>query len=210
MLDLIDRRLGATPRFINLGGGLFGKMEETLKEQFDTYIPSYQEYAKAVAVDFAERYQDIDKPKLVIEPGSALVGDVMKFVTRVISIKEVRGKNIATVLGSVYNINPTFHDKNPPIRIYHIGENTPKWFDNLDFGGYTCIESDYLYHGYMGNIAVGDYVVFSNVGSYSIVLKPPFILPNFAIVDYNDETGNINIVKDAETFDNIFSTFKFL
>jgi len=209
MFRLLDARLGFVPPYIDLGGGLFGKMPDMLKEQFDSYIPDYKEYAEVIAGSFAKRFSGAEKPVLFIEPGSALVGDVMKFVTKVVSLKTVRGKNIATLLGSIYNINPTLNKKNPPICVYHSGDHEPQWFDDLDFGGYTCIESDYLYRGYSGKIAVGDYVVFGNVGSYSVVLKPPFILPNFPIVDYNDETGQIVPVKDAETFDDLFHTYRF-
>jgi len=209
MLEIVDRHLKVIPRFINLGGGLFGKMDEQLKKQFNTYIPSYQDYAKTVAESFAVRFQEVTAPKLILEPGSALVGDAMKFVTKVVSIKNIRGKNIATLQGSVYNINPTLHGKNPPIKIYHTNEHPKIMCRDLDFGGYTCIESDYLYRGYNGYIAVGDYVVFGNVGSYSIVLKPPFILPNFPIIDFNEETVELKIIKEAETFEDLFHTFIF-
>jgi len=206
---LIDSQLKMMPKCIDLGGGMFGKMAESLKSQFDSYIPSYKEYAEVVAGSFAERFSEVEKPALFIEPGSALVGDVMQFAARVVSLKTIRGKNIATLLGSVYNINPTLNGKNPPIYVYHSGASKPQWVVDLDFGGFTCIESDYLYRGYSGELAVGDYVVFGNVGSYSVVLKPPFILPNFAVVDYNDETGEFFAVKDAETFDDLFHTYKF-
>ena len=78
----------------------------------------------------------------------------------------------------------------------------------MDFGGYTCIESDYLYRGFNGALAIDDYVVFDNVGSYSVVLKPPFILPNFAMLDYDDEAGTLELVKARESFDDIFKTFE--
>ena len=143
---------------------------------------------------------------LLIEPGSALVGDCMHFISKVVSIKVVRGKNIATLLGSIYNINPTLNKKNPPIKVYPMGGEQKEYAD-LDFGGFTCIESDYLYRHYNGKLAVGDMVAFGNVGSYSVVLKPPFILPNFPIIDISD--GGIEIVKRGETFDDLFRTFEF-
>ncbi len=82
-------------------------------------------------------------------------------------------------------------------------------YQDVDFVGYTCIESDYLYRGFSGKLAVGDYVVFSNVGSYSLVLKPPFILPNFAVVEYDTRYGSIELVRENETFEDVFRTFKF-
>lgn len=206
MLNLIDR-IGIIPEHIDLGGGLFGKMADSLKVQFNTEIPTYEQYAQAVAPAFAEHFKNCDKkPVLLIEPGSALVGDCMQFAAKVVNIKEVRGKTIATLLGSIYNINPTLNKKNPPISIYSMG-GVQKEYKDLDFGGFTCIESDYLYRRFNGSLAVGDMVVFGNVGSYSVVLKPPFILPNFPVVEISGE--KTEIIKRGETFDDLFHTFSF-
>lgn len=204
MLTLADR-LGIVPDYIDLGGGLFGRMPASLQEQFDTYVPTYEEYAKAVAPAFAKRYSNGKvPPHLLIEPGSALVGDCMKFVCKVVNIKTVRGKPIATLLGSIYNINPTLNKKNPPIRVYSAGKEQKEYHD-LDFGGFTCIESDYLYRHYNGMLAVGDLVVFENAGSYSIVLKPPFILPNFPVLEVHGD--QIELVKRDENYDDLFHTY---
>lgn len=206
MLALIDE-IGCIPERIDLGGGLFGKMADSLKAQFDSYIPSYRDYAQTVAPVFADFFEKRkEKPMLLIEPGSALAGDCMKFASKVVNIKTVRGKAIATLLGSVYNINPTLNKKNPPIEVISMGQ-PQKEYEDLDFGGYTCIESDYLYRGFSGKLAVGDMVLFGNVGSYSVVLKPPFILPNFPVIDVSG--GAIEIIKRGEVFDDLFSTFSF-
>ena len=80
-------------------------------------------------------------------------------------------------------------------------------YKNLDFVGFTCIEGDVLYHGYNGKLAHGDVIVIGNCGSYSIVMKPPFILPNFPILDIcGTET---EIVKRQENFDDLFHTYTF-
>ncbi|MBE5747091.1 MAG: pyridoxal-dependent decarboxylase [Clostridiales bacterium] len=206
MLRLLDE-IGIAPRRIDLGGGLFGKMHESLKAQFDSAIPTYEEYANAVAPLFAERFAGVENPpELLIEPGSALVGDCMRFASKVVNIKDVRGKAIATLLGSIYNINPTLNKKNPPIEVYAMGGEQQTYTD-LDFGGFTCIESDYLYRHYAGALAQGDIVIFGNVGSYSVVLKPPFILPNFPVLDISE--GGEELIKRGENFDDLFHTFAF-
>lgn len=208
MCSLLERVDGETTDHIDLGGGLFGKMKDSLKAQFDTRIPTYEEYAQEAAQFVARHFADTtQRPKLFIEPGSALVGDVMKFVAPVVSIKDIRGKAIATLLGSVYNINPTLNKKNPPITVYSTEDTERKEYRDLDFAGYTCIESDYLYKGYNGPLAIGDLVVFDNVGSYSIVLKPPFILPNFPVIELKE--GKPFVVKRKENFDDLFHTYEF-
>ena len=187
MVDLMDR-LGIIPERIDIGGGLFGKMSDSLKAQFGCEIPDYQAYAKAAAQVFADYFKDKEvKPELLIEPGSAVVGDCMMFVGTVKTIKNIRGKWIATVLGSQ--------------------KEEQKEYNDLDFAGYTCIEGDVLYHNYTGKLAHQDAIVISNCGSYSLVMKPPFILPNFPVLDISD--GRTEVIKRAENFDDLFRTFVF-
>ena len=40
-----------------------------------------------------------------------------------------------------------------------------------------------------------------------MVLKPPFILPNFPVLELRD--GRVTVVKRQETFDDIFRTYVF-
>ncbi|MDO5787534.1 MAG: hypothetical protein Q4P09_07500 [Phascolarctobacterium sp.] len=204
MVDLIDR-ICIIPDRVDIGGGLFGKMVKELEEQFSFKIPNYSDYAEAAAKVFADRFaHEVKKPELIIEPGSALVGDCMKFVGTVMAIKKVRGKAFATVLGSQKNIS--MGGVNPPIEILHLGIDTHE-YENMDIVGFTCIEGDVLYKGYNGPLSVGDVIVISNCGSYSIVMKPPFILPNFPIID---PTGNkVELIKKKETFDDIFHTYNY-
>lgn len=203
MLELIDR-LGIVPERIDIGGGLFGKMEDSLKAQFNAEIPDYKAYALAAATQFADYFKDRDyKLELVIEPGSAVVGDCMKFVGTVKTIKNVRGKYIASVLGSQKNISMS--GVNPPMKVIHMSEG--RTYTDMDLVGFTCIEGDVLYRNYTGELAVDDAVVISNCGSYSLVMKPPFILPNFPVLDICCE--NVEVIKRAETFDDIFHTFNF-
>lgn len=200
MVELIDR-IGIIPKRIDLGGALFGKMEDSLKAQFSSEIPAYTDYAKAAATVFADRFGDFG-PELIIEPGSALVGDCMKFVGTVKTIKNVRGKYIASVLGSQKNISMT--GVNPPLEVIS-GGNEQNEYEAIDLVGFTCIEGDVLYKDYAGKLAVGDSIIISNCGSYSLVMKPPFILPNFPVIDVSGE--KVELIKRAETFDDIFHTF---
>lgn len=203
MVELLDR-VGVIPERVDIGGGLFGKMADSLKAQFTSEIPGYKEYAKAAAIVFAEYFKGKDKaPELIIEPGSAVVGDCMKFVGTVKTIKNVRGKYFASVLGSQKNISMT--GINPPMEVVHMSEGQE--YEGVDLVGFTCIEGDVLYKNYTGELAVGDAVVISNCGSYSLVMKPPFILPNFPVLDTcGDE---VEVIKRAETFDDIFHTFNY-
>lgn len=204
MIELIEK-LGVIPERIDIGGGLFGKMADSLKAQFTNEIPDYQSYAEAAATVFAEYFADKKvNPELLIEPGSAVVGDCMKFVGTVKTIKNVRGKWFATILGSQKNISMT--GVNPPMEVVPMG-NEQRDYENLDMVGFTCIEGDVLYHNYSGKLAHEDAIVVSNCGSYSLVMKPPFILPNFPVLDIC--AGQPEVIKRGEVFDDLFHTFNF-
>lgn len=204
MISLVDK-LDIIPETIDIGGGMFGKMDESLKAQFSSVIPEYKDYAQAAATVFAEYFDNkAKKPELLIEPGSALVGDCMKFVGTVKTIKNIRGKHIASIMGSQKNIS--MGGVNPPIAVISMGNRQIEYTD-LDFVGFTCIEGDVLYHGYNGKLAHGDTLVISNCGSYSLVMKPPFILPNFPVIDISE--GKTEIIKRKETFEDLFHTFTF-
>lgn len=203
MVKLIER-LGVIPERIDIGGGIFGKMPNSLKAQLGCEIPDYNAYAAAVSV-FADYFKNKNiMPELLIEPGSAVVGDCMKFVGTVKTIKNVRGKFFATVLGSQKNISMSA--VNPPMEIIAMG-GEQKDYSDLDFVGYTCIEGDVLFHNYTGKLAHEDAIIISNCGSYSLVMKPPFILPNFPVLDIcGDE---VEVIKRGEVFDDLFHTFNF-
>ena len=71
--------------------------------------------------------------------------------------------------------------------------------------GYTCLEHDVMYRGFQGTLAVGDYVIFGNVGGYSNVSKPPFISPNCAMIAVKGDAAAL--MKRTETVRDILATY---
>lgn len=208
MLDIYDRvvkQYSLKPERLDIGGGIYGKMPDTLRKQLGVGCVTYDDYASRAAKIFAEHFRDTENPPyLFIEPGSALAGDCMKFVGRVETVKKVRGKTIVTVFGSQKNISMS--GVNPPMTVVPCGKEQ-EMYEDADIAGYTCIESDFLYKGYSGKLTVGDYVVIDNCGSYSIVMKPPFIMPDFPVIDICGDKAEL--IKRKEEFDDIFHTYNF-
>lgn len=203
--DKVSAKYGLKPERLDIGGGIFGKMPDSLRFQLGIDRVTYDDYASRAARLFAEHFGDRpDAPCLLIEPGTALAGDSMRFVCRVASIKEVRGKTFVTVLGSQKNIS--MNGINPPMEIIP-GGSAQAEISHADIVGFTCIEGDVLQKDFSGKLGVGDYLVFGNCGSYSLVMKPPFILPNFPVLDISGE--KTEVVKRAETFDDLFRTYTF-
>ena len=196
---------GLTPQWLDLGGGMSGNMPDSLREQLGLDRFSFDDYASRSARIFAEYFGDKEEqPWLFIEPGTAVAADCMRYVCRVENVRQIRGKTIITTNGSQKNISMS--GINPPLEVIR-GEGKAVQCEDADLAGYTCIENDYLYKGYSGEVGVGDYLVFGSCGSYSVVMKPPFILPNVPVLDISGEESVL--IKRAETFDDLFKTYTF-
>lgn len=208
MLNIYDKvvsKYGLRPERLDIGGGIYGKMPKSLQSQLGIGDITYNDYASRAAKLFADYFKDDpDAPWLFIEPGSAVAGDCMRFVCQVKTIKTVRSKTIATVIGSQKNIS--MNGINPPMEVVP-GGNNQSYVERADIVGFTCIEGDVLQKDYSGPLAIGDYIVISNCGSYSLVMKPPFILPNFPVLELCDD--KVEVVKREENFDDIFNSYFF-
>lgn len=208
IIELNDRYFpDQPPRFIDVGGGFFGHMTENLREQFNFYIPTYQEYAEVIATQLSQRFTGAVQPELIIEPGVALVANVMKFVGKIVGLKTMRSRHLALITGSIHTVKPS---KQLPLTVYkneldngRIASNTP-----IDLVGYTCMEHDCLYPAYPTAVSVGDYTVFDNVGAYSIVFKPPFIWPSPPIISYSATSDSYELARRQETTQDVFATYE--
>ncbi|MBR5994327.1 MAG: pyridoxal-dependent decarboxylase [Lachnospiraceae bacterium] len=201
----VRNEYGIVPERIDLGGGIYGDMPESLSRQLGTEPPCFKDYADKSAKLFADYFKDEENaPMLLIEPGTAVVANCMRYVCRIETIKQICNKTYASTNGSQKNINVC--GINLPMQIIGGGRER-KQYSDIDLVGYTCIESDCLYSGYSGEIGIGDYVIFSNCGSYSLVMKPPFIFTNVPVIDISGDM--VEIIKRAETFDDLFTTYSF-
>lgn len=192
-------------QYIDIGGGFYGNMPEELKKQFTNRIPSYEEYAKVVCDEFLKNFPKNDV-ELIIEPGNMVVADTFKFYCSIDNIKTNNNKVFIMVNGSIHNIKPNGHSRILPALKVIPSKKGPKYnVKNADITGYTCMEDDVLAYDFSGEIAKGDILEFSNVGAYSIMLKPPFIKGQPIILSKNG--NNYSVIKDNETIDYIFKTY---
>lgn len=207
MINIVETYGLNNIEYISLGSGMYGKMDPELKKQFPVDAPSYLEYAEAVMGEFANFYRGKShSPMVFTEPGTTLVSKYVDYLGCVQGIKEVRGNTFVLMNCSFHNLGETCQMKNLPICQYDFGTDKCE-VNNANLVGYTCLEQDVLYRGYTGPVSVGDIFLFGNVGGYSIVDKPPFIMPNTPFIAVKGE--EIKLIKRQETWDDIFSTFVF-
>lgn len=210
LIELADKLFGrVTPDFLDVGGGFFGHMPKEFARQFDCPIPDYAAYARAVACPVRERYDPEAGPTLIIEPGAAVVADVMKYVGRIVAVKNLGPRRVALVVGSVHNVRPTLSSKRLPVELYRakMARAGAAIDGPVDLVGYTCMEHDCLLPDYPGRVAVGDFVVFGQVGAYTLVFKPPFIRPNPPILGYGTGSSEWEVLRREETFADVFVSF---
>lgn len=208
MLESVKRYFQHTPEYISLGSGMFGKMSPELSQQFGLAIPTYKEYAEAVLRPISDYFSDSEfKPMILTEPGTTLVSNYIYFITKILHIKEIRGRMMATTDGSFENLGEICTLKKLPVRRIPANQS-PQFYSSLDIMGYTCLEQDLMYEGLEGDMAPGDYLIFENVGGYSIVSKPQFINPNCAMYAVRGNQKPFPIMR-SETFEDVFSKFIF-
>mgnify|MGYP000027434551 CR=1 FL=1 len=180
-------------KYINLGGGIPSIPDMSMKE-----------YAEIVGNKLKKEYVNSpDRPFLILEPGTGISADSMDFVSKVLNIKTCREQNIAFLDGSYWQINPMKRNYTIPMQV--ISNGGGQYYQEIDFSGITCLEDDYFYTGYSGNVQSGDFVLFHSVGAYSIVLKPPFITENVSVIKWPEQ----QVVKRKEYISDILTTFYF-
>ncbi len=207
ILEVYDRVVKyCSPKYIDIGGGLGGKISKELMEHLGVKNVEYADYANIIAKTVHAKFkEDENKPILLMEPGTALVADAMSFFCKILGIKEVRGRAIACSSGSRVNFHSRTSKLNMPIRVFSKNQGYRKKHESIDIGGYTCMEEDYIYRSYNGDLETGDYVAVDNVGSYSIVFKPPFINPNVPVVTFVE--NELRVIKNKETYEDVFKTY---
>ena len=207
ILAIADQYIAGVPKYLDLGSGMFGSMEEEFARQFDQ-VPTYEAYAEAVAKPMAEHYRKCtEKPLLFTEPGTTLINRYMDFYGRIESIKTIGTKSFAMLNCSVHNLGEVCTLKQLPVNIIRTS-NQGKEYVDIDLTGYTCLEQDVMRKSYCGCLSEGDRVRFGNVGGYSNVLKPPFIRPNCAMLAQKT-TGEISLMKWAESDEDSLHTYVF-
>ena len=211
LIDVLRMHGNRPLKYINIGGGFFGRISPELAESLNIYnIPDYKDYGQLIGLELSEYFNKSERkewPELFIEPGSSVIADALWFVSKLHTIKQINHKNILVTYAGRHLLTPTNKTIQFPIELYLSSKSELEYIsDELFVAGYTCIESDII-----GKIQskseskVEDFVAISNVGSYSIVMGSDFILPQPAIYNFNQ--GELKIVRRTKTINTILSEF---
>lgn len=208
ILRLADQYIDGIPKYLDLGSGMFGKMDEAMVSQFSSVIPSYEDYAEVTAKIVYNHYNNLpekERPILFTEPGTTVDNKYVDLIAQIACLKKIKGKSFGVINASIHNLGDVCTSLSLPIEVVHYSDCGDRDFDAYDFVGYTCLEQDVAYSNYNKGISDNDYLIFGNVGGYSNVDKPPFILPQCAMIGVRD--GISYLIKRRETVEDILSTY---
>lgn len=150
--------------FVDIGGGFFGGLEN--KPQFREYI--------SLLSGILEKEFSISETTLIVEPGMALIGSPISYVTSVIDVKDTSYGRFVVTDGTRTSIDPLM-TKNT---YFHEFENKSELpvIEKQVICGYTCMEHDRLFISeYEPELQVEDRVIYHKVGAYTMCLTPLFI-----------------------------------
>ena len=78
---------------------------------------------------------------------------------------------------------------------------------NFQIVGFTCIEGDVLTECLTSPLSPSDVLAFGNVGSYSVVMRPPFILPSNPILMKPTGGNGFELIKSRQSNEDVFTLF---
>ena len=164
---LVAKEYDLSLDYVDMGGGYYGGVEGK---------PDFRDYVPAIAGVLSE-YFDVNKTKLVMEPGVSMVSSSFNFVTSVIDTKDVREHRYVIIDGSRVNMNPQVTRRWYPHRLEYKGKETDRaLIPSQMVCGATCMEYDRMFPvENAGELKAGDRVVFTNAGGYTVCLTPLFI-----------------------------------
>ncbi|MGN0386834.1 MAG: hypothetical protein ACI4EX_13250 [Lachnospiraceae bacterium] len=150
--------------YIDVGGGFFGGLPT--KPQFGEYMTLLE---GILSTEF-----DKERTKLIIEPGMAVIGAPVRYVTTVIDVKDTQYNRFVVTDGSRTSIDPLM-SKSSYFHSYERSAGSaivPKQI----ICGYTCMEHDRLFEAINEPALLpGDRIIYDKVGAYTMCLTPLFI-----------------------------------
>lgn len=173
--------------YLDIGGGFFGGLQN--KPQFDEY---FYEVERILSTEFSD-----EKTKLIVEPGMAVIGACVSYVTKVIDIKDTTYNRFVVTDGSRIAIDPLM-TKNAYFNEIQ-SEQQKDVIHKQVVCGFTCMEHDRLFE--LINkpaLSVGDRIIYNKVGAYTMCLSPLFI-KYFPSVYVEKDDGSLKQVRKAWT-----------
>lgn len=156
--------------YLDFGGSLAGSYEKmdprksSAGEEID-----FKNVAGAIYETLREFR--LEKKRIILECGTAIAGSAFDMVAKVLHIK---GNGFVILDVSFKDMMIPALSDSVSFEIVS-GGGTQKMLNDFTITGCTCLENDIMKKGFNGKLAVGDFMVFKNVGAYSLCFSNSFI-----------------------------------
>jgi diaminopimelate decarboxylase len=195
----MNRKFGFNLREFNIGGGF------AVRYTLDSKAPATADYAGAVIgkLNGLISEQGLNRPRLIIEPGRAIVGQAGVALYRVGAIKEIPGirKYVCVDGGMNDNIRPALYAARYEALLANKALEAEG--DVVTIAGKLCESGDILVRNIsLATAHAGDIIAVPVCGAYSIPMASNYnALPRPAIVMVSD--GRARPIRRRETYQDI-------
>ncbi len=163
--------------YVDIGGGFFGGLPTK---------PQFAEYMELVGSILRKCFCP-EKTCLIVEPGMAVVGAPVSYVTSVIDVKDTSCNRFVVTDGSRMDIDPLMTKSSYFHSFIRTQERAVA--ERQVICGYTCMEHDRLFVvDKEPELQAGDKIIYDRVGAYTMCLSPLFIKYFPAVYLYNGES----------------------
>lgn len=161
----ITREYQLSLSYIDIGGGFFGGLRTK---------PQFPEYFDMVSGILKQQFNP-SETKIIIEPGMAVIGASVDYVTTVIDTKRTTRNTFVVTDGSRTQIDPLMTKSNYFYEIQRCNEDRIT-VNRQVISGFTCMEHDRLFDLLDDKeVLPGDRIIYHKVGAYTMCLSPLFI-----------------------------------
>jgi len=195
----IYERFNIQTKEIDFGGGFGIKYVDNDKPlAIETYIKAIVE-----SVKYWSQKLGLELPKILIEPGRAIVGAAGTTLYTIGSIKNIPGirKYISVDGGMSDNIRPALYGAKYTAMLANKANNLPE--DKVSIAGKCCESGDMLaWDIELPKVAPGDILAIFCTGAYHYTMSSNYnMLPKPAVVFVND--GNSRLMVQRETYEDL-------
>jgi len=165
-LGNIIKKTKITPDVINVGGGFPSIYPDLNPQPLESYIDEIKKAFNNLKLE--------NKPKLLCEPGRALVAESGSSIVRVVLRKKQKLYINDGTYGSLFDAGvPNFIY---PTRMIPNGRMASKKLTSYSLYGPTCDSIDYMKGPFLlpNNLKEGDYIEVGQLGAYSLTFRTKF------------------------------------
>tara|TARA_A100001011_G_scaffold350718_1_gene390223 strand:+ start:770 stop:1948 length:1179 start_codon:yes stop_codon:yes gene_type:complete len=189
----IIKKTKITPDVINVGGGFPSIYPDLNPEPLKNYIDEIKEALKNLKLS--------NIPKIICEPGRALVAESGSTIVKVILRKKQKLYINDGTYGSLFDAGvPNFIF---PSKMISNGRIQSKKLTSFNFYGPTCDSLDYMKGPFLlpNNIKEGDYIELGQLGAYALTFRTKFNgFYSNEIFELHDKPI-ISMYEDSDKFD---------